>query len=150
MRLRSSLFLFYEVNKMNKLVRNSEQLDLFNLPVLDEIIESKQEEKVLSIDPKKINKNADLFIKFKQIALAVYNSKGYSVANTFLGRMCISGDVLELTDKQWDVLDRGIDFYKKIAPIIKDGYTYRYGNEIRSYRHPEGWQGIVRDRKSVV
>ena len=67
MRLRSSLFLFYEVNKMNKLVRNSEQLDLFNLPVLDEIIESKQEEKVLSIDPKKINKNADLFIKFKQI-----------------------------------------------------------------------------------
>lgn len=68
----------------------------------------------------------------------------YSVANTFLGRMCISGDVLELTDKQWDVLDRGIDFYKKIAPIIKDGYTYRYGNEIRSYRHPEGWQGIVR------
>ena len=71
----------------------------------------------------------------------------YSVANTFLGRMCISGDVLELTDKQWDVLDRGIDFYKKIAPIIKDGYTYRYGNEIRSYRHPEGWQGIVRAGK---
>ena len=78
MRLRSSLFLFYEVNKMNKLVRNSEQLDLFNLPVLDEIIESKQEEKVLSIDPKKINKNADLFIKFKQIALAVYNSKEWT------------------------------------------------------------------------
>ena len=63
---------------MNKLVRNSEQLDLFNLPVLDEIIESKQEEKVLSIDPKKINKNADLFIKFKQIALAVYNSKEWT------------------------------------------------------------------------
>jgi len=68
----------------------------------------------------------------------------YSVANTFLGRMCISGDVTELTDAQWDVLDRGIAFYKKIAPIIKNGYTYRYGTEITSYRNLKGWQGVLR------
>lgn len=68
----------------------------------------------------------------------------YSVAATFLGRMCISGDVRELSDAQWKVLDDGIAFYKKIAPIIKKGFTYRYGTEITSYRHPHGWQGVLR------
>lgn len=69
----------------------------------------------------------------------------YSVANTFLGRMCISGDVCELSDEQGDVIDRGMIFYQKIAPIIKEGYTYFYGTDIRSYRHPKGWQGILRE-----
>jgi alpha-galactosidase len=68
----------------------------------------------------------------------------YSVANTFLGRMCISGDVWQLSDKQWQVIDTGIAFYKKIAPVIKKGHTSRFGPEIKSYRHPEGWQGILR------
>lgn len=68
----------------------------------------------------------------------------YSIINTFLGRMCISGDVTELSDKQWEVLDKGIAFYKKIAPIIKKGYTYRFGTEITSYRNLKGWQGILR------
>ena len=69
---------------------------------------------------------------------------GYSIANTFLGRMCLSGDVTELSDEQWDVIDRGIAFYKEIAPIIKKGYTYRVGPKITSERHPHGWQGVVR------
>ena len=68
----------------------------------------------------------------------------YSVANTFLGRMCLSGDVTNLSDEQWDVIDRGIAFYKKISPIIKKGFTYRYGSHITSERHPQGWQGVVR------
>ncbi len=69
----------------------------------------------------------------------------YSVANTFLGRMCISGDVCLLSNSQWKVIDDGISFYKKIAPIIKDGKTYFYGSKIGSYRHPKGWQAIVRE-----
>jgi alpha-galactosidase len=68
----------------------------------------------------------------------------YSIINTFLGRMCLSGDVTELSAGQWDAIDRGIAFYKKIAPIIKNGYTLRYGNEISSYRNPKGWQGVLR------
>lgn len=68
----------------------------------------------------------------------------YSVANTFLGRMCISGDVTELSPEQWTVLEEGMDFYRKIAPIIKEGQSYRYGPAIRSLRHPEGWQALVR------
>jgi alpha-galactosidase len=69
---------------------------------------------------------------------------GYSIANTFLGRMCLSGDVEELTDAQWDVIERGIAFYKQAAPVIKHGFTRRVGTHITSERHPKGWQGVVR------
>lgn len=72
----------------------------------------------------------------------------YSVINTFLGRMCISGDVCGLSSEQWDVIDRGMAVYKKIAPIIKEGYTSFYGPSIESYRHPKGWQGILRQGTS--
>lgn len=68
----------------------------------------------------------------------------YSVANTFLGRMCISGDVCNLTPEQWDVIDRGIAFYKKCAPIIKDGTSLLYERYNSSWRHPKGWQAVVR------
>ena len=68
----------------------------------------------------------------------------YSLANTFLGRMCLSGDVTELTDDQWRTIDNGIAFYKEIAPIIKKGFSHRVGPKITSERHPKGWQGLVR------
>lgn len=68
----------------------------------------------------------------------------YSVANTFLGRMCLSGDVTKLTDAQWEVIDRGIVFYKKAASIIKDGFSRLYGPKVLNYRHPTGWQCLVR------
>lgn len=69
----------------------------------------------------------------------------YSIANTFLGRMCVSGDVWLLSDEQWELIDKGIAFYHRIAPVIKKGRTHFFGTEIRSYRHPEGWQGIFRE-----
>ena len=72
----------------------------------------------------------------------------YSVANTFLGRMCISGDVTELSGAQWKALEEGMDFYRRIAPIIKEGQSYRYGPAIQSVRHPKGWQALVRIGKN--
>ena len=68
----------------------------------------------------------------------------YSVINTFLGRMCLSGDVNELDESQWKIVNGGIQFYNKISHIIKDGFTYRFGPDIKSYRHPKGWQVIFR------
>lgn len=72
----------------------------------------------------------------------------YSVANTFLGRLCISGDVMELTKEQWAVLDGGMNFYRRIAPIIKEGQSYLHGSHIGSIRHPRGWQALVRTGKN--
>lgn len=68
----------------------------------------------------------------------------YSIAATFLGRMCLSGDVYDLSPPQWNTVEEGIRFYERIAPVIKEGLSHWYGPPIRSYRHPEGWQALVR------
>jgi len=73
----------------------------------------------------------------------------YSMANTFLGRMCISGDVTNLSGEQWKAIDSGIAFYHKIASVIKEGISFRYGPKIKSLRHPKGWQGMVRFRERL-
>ncbi|MGM9536839.1 MAG: glycoside hydrolase family 36 protein [Candidatus Onthomonas sp.] len=69
---------------------------------------------------------------------------GYTMANTFLGRMCLSGDVTELTAAQWRAIEDAIAFYRKIVPVIKDGFSYFYGERGPSDRHLTGWQGVVR------
>lgn len=68
----------------------------------------------------------------------------YSVAAAFLGRMCLSGDITELADEQWKLIDRGIAFYKKAVPVIKRGRSKRFGTKIKSDRHPEGYQAVLR------
>jgi alpha-galactosidase len=73
----------------------------------------------------------------------------YSLAGTFLGRMCISGDVSELNDGQWQLVDESIEFYKKIVPVIKNGFSYRYGPKVDSYRFPEGWQAVFRVTENI-
>lgn len=77
----------------------------------------------------------------------------YTMVNTFLGRMCLSGDIQDLNEKQWDIIERGIGFYKKITPVIKNGFSYRFGTKIKTYRQPAGWQGILRvstDKKEMI
>ena len=39
----------------------------------------------------------------------------------------LSGDVTHLSDEQWAVIDQGIQFYKKAAPIIKNGVSHMGG-----------------------
>ena len=68
----------------------------------------------------------------------------YSIAATFLGRMCLSGDVTELTDAQRKMITDGIAFYKKIVPVIKHGRTEIINRRTKSDRHPEGYQVVKR------
>lgn len=68
----------------------------------------------------------------------------YSIIYTFLGRLCLSGDVTGLSTDQWKVLDEGMQFYKEIAPIIRDGQSTLYGQRNVGNRYPKGWQGVVR------
>ena len=63
--------------------------------------------------------------------------------------MCVSGDVTDLNEGQWEAIDSGIAFYHKIAPVIKEGISFRFGPKIKSVRHPKGWQGIVRVRSDA-
>ena len=68
----------------------------------------------------------------------------YSLINTFLGVMCISGDVWELSEEQWAKVDEGISFFKEVRNIIRDGVSAFYGDVSQSWRHPEGWQAVCR------
>ena len=68
----------------------------------------------------------------------------WSVAATFLGVMCLSGDVEALSAEQWAVVERGIAFYRRAEGVIRDGVTVRHGPRIASYRHPRGWQAVER------
>jgi alpha-galactosidase len=68
----------------------------------------------------------------------------YSIINTFFGRMCLSGDIYDLSDEQWNKINDGIAFYKEAADIIKDGMTIKYENVTKSYNKPEGEQLVIR------
>ncbi len=68
----------------------------------------------------------------------------YSLAATFLGRLCLSGDVTNLSCEQWDIIDSGIAFYKNAANVIKDGKSRIISHRGLSDRHPIGWQASVR------
>ena len=55
-----------------------------------------------------------------------------------------SGDALAWTDRQRGLVREAIALYRKAAPVISAGWSFRHGPAVDSYRHPVGWQGIVR------
>lgn len=68
----------------------------------------------------------------------------YQIASTFLGRMCLSGDVWLLNEQQWSLIEEGISLYKEAAPIIKTGSSRLIESNTVSLRHPTGWQALLR------
>jgi alpha-galactosidase len=68
----------------------------------------------------------------------------YSLAATFLGRMALSGDLLALRQAQWRLVQSAMVLYQKTSSIIRDGVSFRHGVPAGSYRHPKGWQTLVR------
>ncbi|MCR5717214.1 MAG: alpha-galactosidase [Lachnospiraceae bacterium] len=69
----------------------------------------------------------------------------YSLCATLLGRLCMSGDVTQLKKAQWEVIEEGLRFYQKSAQMIRDGKSVIYTSNMRSIRHPKGWQVVVRE-----
>jgi len=68
----------------------------------------------------------------------------YSLVNTFLGVMCLSGDVVHLSEEQWRRVEEGTEFYRQVRHIIRDGVSSFHGEISESWRHPEGWQAVIR------
>ena len=74
----------------------------------------------------------------------------YSLAATFLGRMCLSGAIEKLSEESWSLVREAITFYQKAAPVIKSGTSRRYGQLGESWRHPQGWQAVVRTSSNLA
>jgi alpha-galactosidase len=68
----------------------------------------------------------------------------YSLAATFLGRMCLSGDIHHLGEDAWRFVREGMAFYRKVWPVIKDGRSRRVGEWCANMRRLRGWQAVVR------
>lgn len=69
----------------------------------------------------------------------------YSMCATMLGRMGLSGDIYDLSEHQWSLIDRGCDFYRSVSDIIKYGRTRVIATDVKSYNHPEGGQLVIRE-----
>lgn len=68
----------------------------------------------------------------------------YSLAGGFLGRLCLSGEIHDLSPAQWATTLRAVKMYDSIAPIIRDGRSRRQGETSASWRRARGWQAVVR------
>ena len=68
----------------------------------------------------------------------------YSLASTFLGRMCLSGDIYDLSDAQWQTIDKAIKLYKRCNHLISLGKNYRSGVQQKSFDKLTGWQAVTR------
>lgn len=71
----------------------------------------------------------------------------YSLSAGFLGRLCLSGEIFELSDEQWERVLESIRFYQKAAPVIRQGATRLVQHIGLSWEHPQGAQAAVRVSK---
>lgn len=67
----------------------------------------------------------------------------YSLAATFLGRMCISGKIQDLSTEQWKIAVDTMRLYQDCREVIKTGTSRLQGSIIDSWRHPLGWQALL-------
>ncbi|MEM1213592.1 MAG: glycoside hydrolase family 36 protein [Planctomycetota bacterium] len=68
----------------------------------------------------------------------------YSMAATFLGRVCLSGDIDRLDADQRGIVEQAIALYQRGTGVILDGDSKRFGPPVASMRHPAGWQAVTR------
>ncbi|ERL65071.1 glycoside hydrolase family 36 protein [Schleiferilactobacillus shenzhenensis] len=64
----------------------------------------------------------------------------YHLIATFLGRVCLSGDIRQLSAPQWQIIDECLTFYRAHSDLIAQGRPFRSGPDILSYHDPVGYQ----------
>jgi alpha-galactosidase len=61
-----------------------------------------------------------------------------------MGRLCLSGELDELDEKQWSLVREIVRFYDQVALIIKNGRSRLYQDIGLSWQHPQGTQAVLR------
>lgn len=64
----------------------------------------------------------------------------YSLCAAFIGRICLSGDVREMTEEKRTLLLNGLHFYSEAKDIIRYGDIKEIDCDVTSYRDPAGRQ----------
>ncbi len=69
----------------------------------------------------------------------------YILNSTFLGRMCLSGEIFDIGKESWNEVYRAIDFYEMVKHIIKDGMTTVIDCKSNDYNNLKGYQAVLRE-----
>lgn len=73
------------------------------------------------------------------------NRFAYTSSAGFLGRLCWSGDITELSDKQMQKIYNAENFYADVSAIIRHGKSKIYRTEKHiNFRYPTGTQAVLR------
>ncbi len=68
----------------------------------------------------------------------------YSLASLFLGRLCLSGEIGEIPEESLSLIKSAVNLHGLASGVISRGKSFRYGEDVKSYNRPEGWQALVR------
>ncbi len=68
----------------------------------------------------------------------------FIISQGFLGRLCWSGLIAELSKDQLNEMFKAEELYSEVAPIIKKGDSYIYRTDSCSFYSPTGTQAVVR------
>lgn len=68
----------------------------------------------------------------------------YRLTSAMLGRFCLSGNILELEDKQWEAVKQAAEFYRQAKDIIKCGRSLLFRNSTNNQHHLRGAQALTR------
>ena len=68
----------------------------------------------------------------------------FVLTSAFLGRFCLSGEIFDLDEKQWQTVKEAINFYNKVKHIIKAGFTKVIRTNVKDYLKPKGYQAVLR------
>lgn len=68
----------------------------------------------------------------------------YSLCASFFGRICLSGDVQNMSAEKKSLLIKGLEFYDSVKDIVRDGDIELIDNMVEFYRKPFGCQIYVK------
>ncbi len=73
------------------------------------------------------------------------NRFAYTSSAGFLGRLCWSGDIMEMSEKQMSKIHRVEEFYDEVSNIIRHGKSKILRTEkLINFRYPKGTQAVLR------
>ena len=77
----------------------------------------------------------------------------YSLCAAMLGRICLSGDVLNMSAEKIELIRAGLAFYERVKPIVREGEITCIDCDVEYYRAPKGRQIYIKelgDKKLVI
>lgn len=70
----------------------------------------------------------------------------YRLMSGMLGRICLSGDIANLSGEQWGEVKQAFAFYEKVKDIIKSGRSQLFRSATNNQDHLQGAQLLLREK----